>query len=41
MWRNLWRQTISCSISQDIVLQISDVIQLDVALQKQVHKNIT
>ena len=31
------RQTISNSISQDILSKISDVIQSDVALQKQVH----
>ena len=32
-----WCQTISCSISQDILSQIFYVIQSDVALQKQVH----
>ena len=32
MWRNLWSQSISDSITQ-----IFDVIQSDSALQKQVH----
>ena len=30
----------SCSLSQDILLQIFDVIQSDVALQKQVYASI-
>ena len=33
----LEHQTISVSISQDILSQIFDVIQSDVTLQKQVH----
>ena len=37
IWRNWWRQGISDTISQDMLSQIFDVIQLDVALQKQVH----
>ena len=37
MWRNWWRQTISDSISQDILSTSFDVIQSDVTLQKQVH----
>ena len=38
MWRNWWRQTISNSISQDILSQIFDGIQSDTMLQNQLHK---
>ena len=37
IWRNQWRQTISDSTSQDILSQIFDVIQSDVALHLLVH----
>ena len=37
MWHYEWRQNICDSLSQDILSQIFDVIQSDVALQKQVH----
>ena len=37
MWRYKWGQSISDSILQDILSQIFDVIQTDVALQKQVN----